>query len=32
MEKYYDFLGKCIELKDFIENLRFRNLRDRKKT
>jgi ATP-dependent Clp protease ATP-binding subunit ClpX len=31
MEKYYDFLGKCIELKDFIENLRFRNLRDRKK-
>jgi ATP-dependent Clp protease ATP-binding subunit ClpX len=31
MEKYYDFLSKCIELKDFIENLRFRNLRDRKK-
>jgi len=31
MEKYYDFLSKCIELKDFIENLRFRNLRDSKK-
>jgi len=31
MEKYYDFLSKCMELKEFVENLKYRNLTDRKK-